>query len=210
MTTRKGSPPKQAPAADSLMEQNNAPERARQAANVPEAQAPAPVKRERPTHHTGEANIKANVLDEMEQAAQQRIASGQRVSLSPKLKLAWNDVEPDFNYQWASDSENYPINLQQMVDAGYTFVRHKYGSIAGDKVIQHSKGCNLYLMRCPLEYFEADQARIHEKTIQQHKEIMEVGSREYAGKSKQLGEGQTVELDYTDNPQDALSLMGKE
>lgn len=164
--------------------------------------------RGRPPQHQDERAIKMTVLDEMEEAAQKRIHKdgGTRVALSPKLKLEWQDIEEGFHYQWSSDSENYPVNLQQMVDAGYTFVRYKHGSLAGQHVIQNSKGCNLYLMRCPEEYFQADQKVINQKAIAQHKQIMEVGAREYAGESKTLGEGKVADLSFTESP-DAINLL---
>ena len=164
--------------------------------------------RGRPPQERSEQERKMDTLDEMEQRASKRVKGGQRISLSPKLKLEWNDVEEGFNYQWASDSETYPINLQQMVDAGYTFVRFKHGGLAGEKVIKHSKGCNLYLMRCLDEYFQQDQAEKHKKSIQLHKDIMEVGSREYAGDSKELGKGKPVTLSIGENPEpNPISLL---
>ncbi len=164
--------------------------------------------RSRPTHHQDERSIKMTILNEMEEMAQTRIKSkgSSRVALSPKLKLEWSDCEEGFYYHWASDSENYPINLQQMCDAGYTFVRHKHGSAAGELVIQNSKGCQLYLMRCPQAYFEEDQAIKNAKSIAQHAEISQVGSREYAGSSKELGQGKVAQLSIEENP-DAIRLM---
>ena len=167
-----------------------------------------PKKRGRPPQHSGERNLKMTVLDEMEDRAKKRITSkGEgRIPLSPKLKLDWAACEEGFHYQWASDSENYPINLQQMCDAGYTFVRHEHGSMAGEHVIQNSRGCSLYLMRCPEAYFQADQEAINAKSIAQHKEIMQVGNREYAGDSKELGKGKVATLSIEENP-DVINLM---
>ena len=96
-------------------------------------------KRSRPAQHSGERKLKMNILDEMESEAQNRIgkSAGGRIALSAKLKLEWSDCEEGFYYQWATDSESYPINLQQYCDAGYTFVRHKAGSSKGEPVIQN-------------------------------------------------------------------------
>lgn len=164
--------------------------------------------RGRPPQERSEQERKMDTLDEMEQRAAQNIKSGQRISLSPKLKLEWNDVEKGFNYQWATDSETYPINLQQMMDAGYTFVRFKHGGLAGEKIIKHSKGCNLYLMRCPDEYFQKDQEQKHKKSIALHQQIMQVGKREYAGESKELGKGKPVTLTMGENPEpNPISLL---
>ena len=148
------------------------------------------------------------VLDEMEQNAQKRITGGKdgRIALSARLKLDWGNVEEGYHYHWASDSENYPINLQQMCEAGYTFIRHETGVVKGEQVIQNSKGCQLYLMRCPIEYFEADEAVKNAKSIAQHAEISQVGNREYAGSSKELGQGKVAQLSIEENPT-AISLM---
>lgn len=166
----------------------------------------APKTRARPIKDQGEQVLKMTVLDEMELASQERIKNGGRVALAPKLKLDWSNQEKGFNYQWATDSDSYPITLQQMLDSGYTFVRHMNGSLSGQHVIQHSKGCNLYLMRCKDEFYKADQKIKHEKSVAQHQQITQVGSREYAGKSKELGEGKVAELSIQESP-DAISLM---
>ncbi len=166
----------------------------------------APKTRKRPVKDQGEAALKMSILDEMENAAQERISAGQRIALAPKLKLDWSNQEPGFNYQWATDSESYPITLQQMLDSGYTFVRHKNGSLSGQHVIQHSKGCNLYLMRCKEEFYKADQKAKHDKAVAQHQQISQVGSREYAGESKELGKGKVADLSFQESP-DAISLM---
>lgn len=195
--------PKQ-PAQSSLMEEDDQP--------MPAQQASAPrmddldMDDDRPMQHRGEKIDKMTSLDEMEQAAQLRINDGGRVPIKAALKLQWNDIEDGFHYQYASDSENYPISLQQMVDAGYTFVRHKHGEQRGVPIVKNSRGCRLYLMRCPQEYFEEDQARIHEKSIRQYKEITQVGEREYAGESKELGKGKPVHMEFDDTP-DAIRLM---
>lgn len=163
-------------------------------------------KRQRPPHHEGHTSAQHTVLDEIEQRAQKRIAGGDRVALKANKKLDWNDIEPGYNYQWATDSETYPVNLQQMCDAGYTFVRHKHGQLAGTPVVMNSKGCNLYLMRCPEKYFLEDQKRVHEKSVRQYKEITQVGDREYAGDSKEMGEGKPVKMELSDTPE-SLRLM---
>ncbi len=165
-----------------------------------------PKKRGRPVKDQGEQVLKMTILDEMEVAAQERIKGGGRVALAPKLKLDWSNQEKGFNYQWATDSESYPITLQQMLDSGYTFVRHMNGSLSGQHVIQHSKGCNLYLMRCKDEFYLADQEAKHQKAVAQHQEINQVGVREYAGESKELGEGKVASLSIQESP-DAISLM---
>ena len=99
------------------------------------------------------------IIDELKTRApfwkKERIKNGGRVALAPKLKLDWSNQEKGFNYQWATDSDSYPITLQQMLDSGYTFVRHMNGSLSGQHVIQQSKGCNLYLIRCKAEFYEA-------------------------------------------------------
>lgn len=163
--------------------------------------------RKRPVAEQGEKVIKMTILDEMEQRAQSRLKEGgARIPLAAKLKLDWSDQEPGYNYQFATDSESYPITLQQMLDSGYTFVRHKHGSNAGQAVVQHSKGCKLYLMRCTDEYFKEDQKLKHEKAVAQHQQISNVGNREYAGDSKQLGEGKVASLGFKETP-DAINLM---
>lgn len=166
-------------------------------------------KRMRPTHHQDERSIKMSVLNDMEESAQKRISGNKsgRVALSAKLKLEWGNIEEGYHYHWASDSDNYPVNLQQMCDAGYTFVRHEAGAIKGQQVIQNSKGCQLYLMRCPMEYFEADEELKNSKSIAQHAEITQVGKREYAGDSKELGQGKVAQLNFEESP-DAIKLMG--
>ena len=162
--------------------------------------------RKRPIKDQGEQVLKMTILDEMENAAQKRIKGGNRVALAPKLKLDWSNQEKGYNYQWATDSDSYPITLQQMVDSGYVFVRHSTGSIKGEPVIQHSKGCNLYLMRCKDEFYIEDQKAKHAKAVAQHQQITQVGDREYAGESKELGKGKVAKLSFEETP-DAINLM---
>lgn len=169
--------------------------------------AAKPKTRKRPLHEQGDNEIKMTVLDELEQAAQKRITGGKRIPLAAKLKLEWTNQEEGYNYQWATDSAGYPITLQQMLESGYTFVRHGFGQLTGQAVIQHSKGCKLYLMRCENKYFEEDQAIKHEKAIAQHKQITQVGDREYGGDSKELGKGKVASLSFKETPQDAIDLM---
>lgn len=163
-------------------------------------------KRERPTADLGEREQMLSTLDEMESRAKANVKGGSRVTLASKLKLEWANQEKGFYYYWATDSESYPVSLQQMLDAGYTFVRHEAGISRGKQVIKNSKGCNLYLMRQADEYREADNAIKNAKAIAQHKEIMNVGSREYAGRSKELGQGKVAELTFEETP-DAIKLM---
>ncbi len=164
-------------------------------------------KRERPIVHQGEQAQKMTYLDELEVASQQRIKGGKRIPLAAKLKLDWSNQEEGYNYQWATDSDGYPISLQQMLESGYTFVRHGFGSLAGQHVIQHSKGCNLYLMRCEQKYFEEDEKIKHEKAVAQHAQISQVSGREYAGDSKELGKGEVASLSFKETPNDAIDLM---
>ena len=163
-------------------------------------------KRGRPPQHKGERDQQMQFLSEMQDLAQKRIKSKGRAPLSAKLKLDWAHKEEGYHYMWASDSEKYPVSLQQMCEAGYTFVTYDHGSMAGEFVVQNSKGCNLYLMRQPNELFQEDQEAIHKKSIDMHKEIMGVGAREYAGESKELGKGKVADLSFEKSP-DAISLM---
>lgn len=162
--------------------------------------------RKRPIVEQGDQVLKMTILDEMEAAAQVRIKAGGRVALAPKLRLEWSMQEPGYNYMFASDSETYPISLQQMVNSGYTFVRHDAGQISGQSVIQHSRGCKLYLMRCKEEFYLADQKAKHEKSVALHKQITQVGNREYAGESTEIGKGKVATLSFQEVP-DAISLM---
>lgn len=167
-------------------------------------------RRGRPPQHQGEKNIKMTVLDEMEANAQKRMSESGRVPLTSKLKLEWSKKEDGFQYVWASDSETNPIRLQQRLESGYTFVRHEAGQLRGEPVVQNSKGCNLYLMRVPDEYFQADEKEKHEKSLKNYREIMNVGDREYAGDSKELGKGKVNTFSVATPPtegSDAISLM---
>ena len=166
-----------------------------------------PKTRKRPIKDQGDAILKSTILDEMENAAQNRISEGRRVPLAPKLKLDWSNQQEGYNYQWATDSETYPISLQQMCESGYTFVRHENGGLAGQHVIQHSKGCNLYLMRCEDKFYKEDQKAKHAKSLAQYSQITEVGDREYGGSSKETGKGKVNELSFQETP-DAIGLMG--
>lgn len=179
-----------------------APKRGRPPANSQPGQ-------ERPPQHRGVSAVEFESLNEMEQNAQRRIEGNGRVKLRAALKLEWNDCEPGFVYQWGSDAENYPVGLQQMLDAGYTFVRYKHGALSGTPVVQNSRGCRLFLMRIPEAWFDADQNEKHEKSIRLYKEVNQVGEREYAGESKELGKGKPVKMEITDTPQksEALKLM---
>lgn len=163
--------------------------------------------RARPVEHQGEREQKLDTLDELEMAAKQRVKSGNRISLAPKLKLEWSNQDPNFHYYWATDSEQSPVDLQTLMEAGYTFERYTSGQRRGEKVVQHSKGCKLYLMKQPKDLFELDQKEIHAKSVAQHQEIMGVGAREYAGQSKELGKGKPVELEITKESPDPISLM---
>lgn len=163
--------------------------------------------RARPIHEQGEQALKMVVLDDLEKAAQNRISAGKRVPLAAKLKLDWSNREEGYNYQWATDSDGYPISLQQMLESGYTFVRHDFGQLQGQPVIQHSKGCNLYLMRCEDKFFQEDEKIKHEKAVAQHQQITQVGQREYAGDSKELGKGKVADLSFKETPNDAIDLM---
>ncbi len=165
---------------------------------------------ERPPHHRGEAGNKYLYLDEIEQQAKKRIEASGRVPATAKQKLQVSDLDPNYHHTWASDAEGHPVNLQQMLEAGYTFWRYDAGPLRGQPRVQYSKGCNLYLMRCPLEYFLEDQEKIHEKNRQQMAEVNRVGSREYGGKSKEPGQGKPLSLDYEQPPSEqekALRLM---
>ena len=147
------------------------------------------------------------VLSEMEQQAQLRIKEHGRVPLKNKLKLQYHDQEPGFHYVFHTDSETYPISLQAMVDAGYTFVRYKHGQLAGTPITKSSGAVTLYLMRIPEEWYEEDQKRVHEKSIKQLKDISGVGEREYAGEhGTELGKGKPIDMKIEDTP-DALKLM---
>ncbi|MAE22023.1 MAG: hypothetical protein CMK92_06280 [Pseudomonas sp.] len=166
-------------------------------------------RRGRPTQHQGEKNLKMHTLLEMQENAQKRIQSGNRVPLTSKLKLEMAGLDPNFEYVWASDSTTNPISLQQRCEAGYTFVTNEFGESKGDPVVQNSKGCNLYLMRVPKDIFQADEREKHAKSIKNYQEIMQVGDREYAGESKELGKGKVSTLSIEDAPKvdDAISLM---
>lgn len=166
-----------------------------------------PKTRKRPLTDQGEKVLKTSFLDDMEKLGNERVEAGQRVPLAPKLKLEWSNQQPGYNYQWASDSETYPISLQQMCDSGYTFVRHENGGLKGQPVVQHSKACNLYLMRCEDKYYKEDQEAKHAKSLAQYSQITEVGGREYGGNSKETGKGKVNELSFQETP-DAINLMG--
>ena len=168
-----------------------------------------PKKRGRPVQHQDERTRKMSSLDEMEQQAAARIKQSGRISLAPKLKLAWANQDPNYMYMWASDSETYPVKLQDMCNAGYTFVRHEHGIQKGEPVCHNSKGCNLYLMKQPKELFEEDEKAKHEKSLANYNEIMQVGSREYAGDSKELGKGKVAKIEYTENPDAINQLTGE-
>ncbi len=175
--------------------------------DTPRKNPNAAKKRARPITEQGENALKMSVLDELEVAAQKQITGGKRIPLSAKLKLDWSNQEAGYNYQWATDSIGYPISLQQMLESGYTFVRHNFGELKGTHVIQHSKGCNLYLMRCEEKFFKEDEKLKHEKAVAQHQQITQVGGREYAGDSKELGKGKVADLSFKETPSDAISLM---
>lgn len=172
-----------------------------------EANKPKAKTRARPITDQGEQVLKMTVLDELEQNAQKRISSGKRIPLAARLKLDWSNQEEGYNYQWATDSQGYPISLQQMLESGYTFVRHDFGQLKGQAVIQHSKGCNLYLMRCEDKFFQEDEKLKHEKAVAQHQQISKVGNREYAGDSKELGKGKVADLSFKETPSDAIEIM---
>lgn len=163
-------------------------------------------KRPRPPEDSGPFADKSDSLDQMEQRAALRVKEGGRVPLSSQLKLEWNDIEEGFNYQWASDAERYPVKLQQMVDAGYMFVRYKHGTFKGEKVVKTSGSCKLYLMRCPEEYHIADMEKKHEKSVRQYREVMQVPDNLMAENSTTRGEGKAGKLSLEDNP-DVLSLI---
>lgn len=162
--------------------------------------------RQRPVKDQGEQALKSTILDELETAAQARIKTNGRIALAPKLKLDWTHKKEGFTYMWASDSESYPVNLQQMFDSGYTMVRHEAGSHKGTPVTMNSKGCNLYLVHIPTEMFLEDEKIKQEKSNRNYRDIQNVGSREYAGESKELGQGTVAKHKYEENP-DAISLM---
>ena len=163
--------------------------------------------RKRPVKDAGERELKMSLLSEMEEQSKKRIADNKRIPLAARLKLDWADQNPDYHYYWATDSQDYPISLQDMCDAGFVFERHQYGQRKGDPVIQNSRGCNLYLMKQPKELHLEDMARQNEAAQSQYRDNTEVGEREYAGDSKKLGEGNPVTLEL-ESVDDAISLMG--
>ncbi len=163
--------------------------------------------RKRPIHEQGEKVIQMTVLDELEQQAQKKLKSGGRVPLAAKLKLDYTNQEPGYHYEWATDSQGYPISLQQMLESGYTFVRHDFGQLKGQVIIQHSKGCKLYLMRQAEEYHVIDEKLKHEKASAQYQQINQVSEREYAGESKELGKGKVADLSFKETPSDAIDIM---
>ena len=166
-------------------------------------------KRGRPSQDRGEKNQAFATLDEMEKQAKERFASGdtKRIPVHGKTKLNWSDQDPDFHYFWATDSETYHVTLQDMVEAGYTFVRHEHGPNRGSQVVKSSKGCNLYLMKQPREYFEEDEQIKHSRALERAKEINQVQAHEYAGSSKEAGKGKVAQLDVQENPEQSIANM---
>lgn len=167
-------------------------------------------KRERPVHHQDERSQRFQTLMDMQQAAQNRISDGgKRISLKSARNLDWADQDPNFHYYWGSDAERSAVSLQQLFDSGYTMVTHDYGAQKGNPVVKHSKGCTLYLMRQPMEYFQLDQDELNKRNNERMQEIKGVGAREYAGDSKELGKGKVAKFEYTENP-DAISILDGE
>ena len=159
--------------------------------------------RGRPRKDQGQRALMMESLSEIESKAQQRIKSDGRVPIAPKSKLDWHDQDPDYQYYWASTSEDYPVKIQQFLDAGYTMVRHDSGNIKGEPVIMNSRGCDLYLLRIPKEYYLEDEKIKRDKSLNQVKQINEkVSEREYAG-----NDGKVAKHEYVESP-DAIDLMG--
>jgi len=164
--------------------------------------------RGRPPKDQGELAIKMDALDQMEQQAQNRISRDGRLNLAPQSKLDWAGKEDGFQYIWASDSPTYPVNLQQRLNAGWIFERHKAGEHRGERVIMNSKGCNLHLMKTPMEYYLEDEKIKQDKSLRQVQEISnQVGAREYAGESKELGKGKVAKHEFKEEIADAVNLM---
>lgn len=163
--------------------------------------------RQRPIHEQGEKVIQMTILDEMEEQAKRKLKAGGRVPLAAKLKLDWTNKEEGYHYEWATDSIGYPISLQQMLESGYTFVRHDFGQLKGQVIIQHSKGCKLYLMRQADEYHEVDENLKRQKSANQYQQINQVNAREYADKTGEAGKGKVANLSFEDTPKDAIDIM---
>lgn len=165
--------------------------------------------RGRPAQDRGEQSIQMSTLMEQQQAAQKRLKRDGRINLAPKSKLDWANKEEGYHYEWASNSETYPVKLQDMFNAGYTMVTHDAGQNSGEPVIMNSKGCNLVLVRIPLEYYLEDEKVKQDKSLRQVREINnQVGEREYAGDSKELGRGKVATHEAKAESPDAIDLMG--
>lgn len=163
--------------------------------------------RGRPAQDKGERSIQTSTLMEQQQAAQKRIKTDGRINMAPRSKLDWADKEDGFHYEWASNSETYPVKIQDLFNAGYTMVTHDSGQNKGEPVIMNSKGCNLVLVRIPIEYHQEDERIKQEKSLRQVREINnQLGEREYAGESKVLGEGKVATHKFEESP-DAIDLM---
>tara|TARA_R110000803_G_scaffold115793_5_gene184353 strand:- start:1895 stop:2380 length:486 start_codon:yes stop_codon:yes gene_type:complete len=153
--------------------------------------------RGRPPEHKGK---EVDSLDELEQQAKNRISTDGRAHLSGKLKLEWRDQDPSYHYSWASNSEGSSNGIQDYLESGYEFVRKTTGTQAGEKVIVNSKGCLLYLLRIPVKLHEENMRIQRDKINGTEQMLLDVGDREYAGDSKELGKGSAIKAGYTESP----------
>lgn len=161
-----------------------------------------PEKRQRPLE---EQDRLLDTLDELEAQAKIKISEGTIASLGRKLNLEWSHKNPDFEYYWFIDGENQQTPADALF-AGWEFERFHQGSIRGEKVIKSKHGVTHYLMRMPNDMYKEKKAKYALEVNKKDKDLLEVGEREYAGDSKEIGKGKAVKQEFVDNP-DISPLM---
>jgi hypothetical protein len=141
-----------------------------------------------------------DAFGEMEAAAQKRIKASGRKSSLPGMRLRIPNEDPEFSYFWATDLTSSSCYHGNMLEQGYTYVRHESGAHAGEVLQDKYKSTTMYAMRIPLKDYMEIQIE-HRKRV----DMTEIGLRDleknqYAADESGKGVTQKQETKSEFNP----------
>lgn len=141
-----------------------------------------------------------DAFGEMEAAAAKRIKASGRKSSLPGQKLRIPNMDPNYHYFWATDLAGSSGFHGDMLEQGYTYVRHEVGDHAGEVLQNKHKSTTLYAMRIPLTDYEEILNEHRKRVAMTEIGLRDLEKNQYAADESGKGVTQKQETKSEFNP----------